>query len=142
MKQDNKPIYKKVLLIDDNDVDCYITGRNIKKAGFASEVIVRESSEFALEYLESLASTPDELPEIIFLDILMPEHDGFHFLENYQKLPLAVIEKCVIIMLTSSLNPEDHDRSMKIKLVNKFINKPLTSDALRHLKDWLVEDFK
>ena len=61
--------YKKILVIDDNDIDRYIAGRNIKKYSLSEETVLKESAIVALEYLASLESTPDELPQLIFLDI-------------------------------------------------------------------------
>src|SRR5438874_7736969 len=117
--------YKKVMVIDDNEIDRYIAERYIKKIGFAEEVILKESARKGLEYLKSLEQTPDELPQLIFLDIRMPEIDGFGFLEAYQSLPETVRSNCIIMMLTTSLNPEDQERARNNQYVSRFLNKPL-----------------
>src|SRR6266851_2888655 len=106
-KLNGKYVYKKVLVIEDNQIDSYVASFNIKKNSFAEEVIVMESAEAALNYLKDLADTPDDLPQLIFLDIKMPGQDGFEFLAEYEKLSAAIREKCIIMMLTSSLNPQD-----------------------------------
>src|SRR5262245_33262074 len=93
-----KFIYQRVMLIDDNEVDRYIGSRNITKYFFSEEVITKPSARSALDYLQSLAETPQLLPQLIFLDIRMPDLDGFGFLDAYAKLPETVQKNCIIMM--------------------------------------------
>ena len=62
--------YKKVMVIDDTYVDRFIADRNIKKYGFAEEVILMESAKMALEYLVlpncSCSKTKHRSPPAIF----------------------------------------------------------------------------
>ena len=128
-------MYKRVMIVDDNEVDRYIGTRNITKYYFSEEVIEMPSAKRALEYLESLASVPEQLPQLIFLDIRMPDLDGFGFLEAYEKLPEAVQKNCIIMMLTTSLSPLDHERAKNNKFVAKFLNKPLDKEKLTELNN-------
>jgi CheY-like chemotaxis protein len=121
--------YKKVMVIDDTQVDRYIAERNIKHYGFAEEVISMDSAHSALKYLSGIANEED-LPQYIFLDIRMPEVDGFGFLEKYAALPPPVKQNCIVMMLSTSLNPGDHERAKNNIYVKRFINKPLTKDKL------------
>jgi CheY-like chemotaxis protein len=121
--------YKKVMVIDDTQVDRYIAQRNIVKYGFAEEVICMESATAALRFLAGIINESD-VPKYIFLDIRMPELDGFGFLEKYQNLPVAVKQNCIVMMLSTSLNPGDHERAKNNQFVKRFLNKPLTKDKL------------
>ena len=138
-EQNGKYLYKKVMVVDDSEADRYVASYNIKRYCFAEEVIVKESARGALEYLKSSAGTPENLPHYIFLDIRMPEIDGFAFLEEYEKLPEAVRKNCIIMMLSSSLNPEDHQRAEQNKFVNRFLNKPLDKEKLETLAQLAVQ---
>ena len=90
----------------------------------------------ALEFLkniEKLSTNGVGLPEVIFLDIDMPLMDGFQFLDEFDKMSEYIKNNCSIIMLTSSINPQDLSKAKKSHYVKKYINKPLTQDALEKL---------
>ena len=133
MEDNVKPMYKRVMIIDDTYVDRYVAERNILKYGIAGEVVSKDSAKAGLDYLKSCESNPKLLPELIFLDIRMPEMDGFGFLDEYEKLPESVKGNCVVMMLSTSLNPEDHDRVKSNKYVSRFLNKPLDKEKIEIL---------
>jgi len=129
-----KTVFKKVLVIDDSETDRYVAKRMIEKYHFAEEIVVQESATKALIYLQSLTDTPEELPQLIFLDIRMPEIDGFGFLEEYKKLSMNIRSKCIIMMLSTSLDSEDHKKAEGNEFVNRFLNKPLDKEKMAILE--------
>lgn len=131
--QNGNPIYKRVMIIDDTYVDRYVAERNLLKYGISEEVVSKESAKAALQYLQSCESDTNLLPQLIFLDIRMPEMDGFGFLAEYEKLPDSVKANCVVMMLSTSLNPEDHEKVKESKYVSRFLNKPLDKEKIEQL---------
>jgi len=127
--------YRRVMIIDDSKIDRLLVELNIKRYDFAEEIISKESAKSALQYLEASANCPEKLPELIFLDIRMPEIDGFGFLCEFEKLPDSVKKNCTIMMLSSSLDPEDLDRAEKNVFVKKFVNKPINGQKLQEIVD-------
>ncbi len=124
-----------LLLIDDSDIDNLVNQRIIERAGFASKIVVKKSAWQGLEFLnETLAKNPADLPQLILLDIRMPDLDGFGFLEEFKKLDVFIQELCKIALLTSSIDSDDFRRASENPLVKKFLNKPLTAKALAELK--------
>lgn len=129
---------KTIMLIDDNDIDNFINEKLIKAYYFAENVYVHTSTKSALEFLKNIEVTlqnvPDDLiPAYVLLDINMPILDGFHFLDEFEKFSPELSKKIKIVMLTTSLNPLDIEKSKAYKHVVKFIHKPLTEAELSTL---------
>jgi CheY-like chemotaxis protein len=96
---------------------------------FSPKVIVKNSGELALQYLRDNA-TSENLPGLIFLDLNMPVMDGFAFLDEYEKLPDSIKSNMKIIVLSSSISPEDINRASTNPYVAKYVNKPLNEKYL------------
>jgi CheY-like chemotaxis protein len=124
-----------VMLVDDNDTDNFISKRIIEITKFSDNVIVKNSGKSALDYLEKYKDSPDEVPDIIFLDINMPIVDGFVFLYEYEKFSNAIKDKCRVIILSSSDNKRDIDKIVNNDFVIKFVTKPLTEKTLEEIKE-------
>lgn len=123
--------FKKILVIDDNPTDRYIAKRMAEKYHFADEIILKESALEALDYIRALESTPDLLPQLIFLDINMPGMNGYEFLEEYAKLSETIKSNCIILMITTSIHPDDFKRAENDPSIFRFLNKPLDQEKFR-----------
>ncbi len=120
--------YQFVLLVDDNPMENMVHEKLMEATGFSNKVAVHQSAKDTLELLKTASS--DELPDLIFLDILMPGMDGFQFLDEFAMLDECIHKKCKIILLSSSDSFRDLNRANKNKFVRKFLNKPLTNEML------------
>jgi CheY-like chemotaxis protein len=131
--------HKKVMVIDDNEIDRYVAKLVIEKNAFAQEIVCMESAKEALAYLKNLEATPEELPHLIFLDINMPGMSGFDFLREYNNLSDSVKKNCIIMMLTTSLNEQDRIQAEENEFVYMFLNKPLDKEKLNGIDKELKE---
>ncbi|WP_419801418.1 response regulator [Mucilaginibacter sp.] len=121
--------YQLCLLIDDNYIDNMINRKIIENEFFADKVVVKESAEEALMELKNGQYQPD----VIFLDVRMPQMNAFEFLKEYEKLKLDIQFKPMIYILTSSLDPFDHRKVMESPYVTQFLYKPLTHRKLEEI---------
>lgn len=129
--------YKTIMLIDDNEIDNLINQKIVEASNICENIFSHTGGKSAIEFLKNMEKIPsaiEALPEVIFLDIDMPLMDGFQFLDEFETLTDATKAHCKIVMLTSSINPQDVNKSQKYHFVKKYINKPLTQDNLKKLE--------
>ena len=123
-----------ILLVDDNPADNEFHKIIISDSQVCNSVKIATSGAKALDYLVKSGDGGQEdfpKPDLIFLDINMPGMNGFEFLEEYHSLDEKLKSKIVIIMLSTSLNPDDAEKARQIKEVTEFMNKPLMVDTLK-----------
>ncbi|UWQ78121.1 response regulator [Leisingera sp. S132] len=124
-----KPIQLAVL-IDDEKIDQRQYQRIMNKSGLVEEVL---GFTYADEALEHLKANPQLEVDVILLDINMPRMDGFQFLEAASREIGEGFAKSVVVMITTSLNPEDKARAMRFDVVKDFLNKPLTVEHVKQI---------
>ena len=115
-----------VLLIDDDQATNVYNSAIVRQAAVVDHVHVCTSGKSALEFLRS-AENPQ--PSVIFLDVNMPSMNGWEFLEDYHRLSEQQRAKVVVIMLTTSLDPNDELKAKEMG-TQGFIRKPLTSEEV------------
>ena len=115
------------MLIDDDDDDNYFHQLVINKMNITEHIEVALNGEEALIFLKNENQTQ---PDIIFLDINMPKMNGWEFMEAYKELRADQKAKVVVMMLTTSENPEDKRRAALYPEIISFNSKPLTEEML------------
>ena len=92
---------RRVLIVDDDDATRSVIHRSLGRDGWT--VTEAENGRVGLEKLQEI------VPDLILLDLMMPEMDGFEFLaeirrtERWGKIP-------VVVVTAKTLTPEDYSR--------------------------------
>ena len=118
------------LLIDDNSADNRYNQIILEEMDIVDSIQVAESGFEALKMLDD-NDTPQ--PELILLDINMPKMNGWEFLEAYKNLHTDEHKKQMVVVLTTSLNPEDRKKASENLGICEFNIKPLTQEMLQRL---------
>lgn len=118
---------RSVMVVDDSEADQYLAKKSIAKYDSGIEVLKAYDGQEALDILGKLPTQP----EVIFLDINMPRMNGHEFLAEYEKWENR---SPVIVMLTSSDQKEDKERSMAYKCVKEYFTKPLVFSTLERVE--------
>lgn len=123
----------KTVLIDDSDIDLFIQRRFLEVYNFSQQLVSYKSAEEALNWLKSIVNG-EAPPDIIFLDLNMPEIDGFAFLKRFKELPEHIRKNSKIVVLTSSNSSKDREQVFENKNVIQFITKPLKQSDIEELR--------
>jgi len=92
---------RSVLVVDDDPDVRALLRRSLEREGYA--VVEAEHGRAAL------ARLGEATPDLVLLDLMMPEMDGFEFLVELRRLP-ASRHVPVVVITAKDLTPEDHRR--------------------------------
>ena len=122
-----------ILLVDDDYEDNVFHKLIISRMNIAESIEEVNDGIEALDYLKKSKAPP----ELIFLDINMPRMNGWEFLEEYKDLDAEQKAKTIIMMLSTSSNPDEIRKARKIAEVSGFKTKPLSKEMMVEI----LEDF-
>jgi CheY-like chemotaxis protein len=129
--------YRFVMLVDDNELDNFMSEKVIAAHRFAERVYVNSSGVSAMEFLQNLARSGEQgeviYPEVIFIDINMPIMDGFQFIRQLRQIAGNKFANSKLIILTSSIYDEDREKTQALGMNIEFLNKPLSAQHLQTL---------
>jgi CheY-like chemotaxis protein len=127
-----------ILFIDDDEPTNFLNKLIVDEMRCAEHVQIVHSGREALDYLTQSGPYQNNgnsypRPDLIFLDINMPGMDGWEFLDHYKKLPDNQKGNIVMVMLTTSLNPDDAKAAEQYAEIAGFENKPLQSEIIQKI---------
>jgi len=126
-----------IMIIDDNKIDLFISQKIIEKYNPEIKIKTYTNAISALDYLK-ISTLKTNLktivtPDLILLDINMPQMDGFEFIEAFKQINLDINKDIKVFMLSSSLYPEDIKKAEHDICCSGYLNKPITVNKLRDI---------
>ncbi|MFT7336391.1 MAG: two-component system alkaline phosphatase synthesis response regulator PhoP [Porticoccaceae bacterium] len=114
-----KKKHTKILLVDDEPDILEIVGYNLKQEGY--QIFTAANGK------EAIAKAKKELPDLIIMDVMMPEMDGMEACENIRKIP--ELSNVIITFLTA--RSEDYSQVAGFDAgADDYIAKPIKPKLL------------
>ena len=118
---------QKVFLLDDDELIVSMLARSLRKAGF--EVYAETDAEGWMDKIENFA------PDVVLLDIRMPEHDGLEILQQIRESQFST----QVVMLTSDDTAETAVKAMKMGAAD-YLTKPFNKDEVKIVIHNVIEN--
>lgn len=127
-----------VLLVDDDRLTNTFHQEILKRIDRVNSVDAVDSGKKALLFLTERIRNNIKIPELILVDIYMPEMSGFEFMESLEQVldTNELKSQTMVNVLSSTQSKRDIERFVHSTLAVKFISKPLTKDKLESVFSW------
>jgi CheY-like chemotaxis protein len=122
----------KIMIVDDNEFDCYITSKIINNVDEKIDIMEFNSSLTAIQFLEEFQNSPDKLPDLIFLDIYMPLLDGFGFIDKFNLLSDVLKNHTKICILSTTVD-DLYIHKAKLNSSILYSSKPITNEFFQSI---------
>lgn len=121
---------KKVMVVDDNPDLLYMIKKNLQRLDDQYKIIDVKSGKECLELLKN-----NEIPDLILLDIMMPEMNGWDVLARIRDE--AVWEKIPVVFLTAK--DDAMSRGLGVITSDGYVTKPFIINDLKEKIDKILE---
>lgn len=118
-----------VWIVDDDLVSLFATKYGIEQSNNGCSVIDFDNARMALELLSLNLDDIDFIPDIILLDLAMPDMDGWDFLREFEAIRHRP-KKTDIYILSAFTNTRDRKRAKEHTLVKGYFDKPVHRNDL------------
>lgn len=125
----------KILCVDDDPITLMLCKKVIERVNYTKEVDTAKNGEDAIEYFNQIKNSNSLPPELVLLDLNMPIMNGWELLDKYLELELNLtFKETKFIVLSSTIDPSDIEKSKNYPMVIDFISKPITKEILSNLR--------
>ncbi|UOK42005.1 MULTISPECIES: response regulator [Flavobacterium] len=120
-------LQKRIYIIDDDPIYQLVTKKLIEKTALFEDSRSFVNGSEALSYFENTG----DIPDIILLDIEMPEMDGWDFLDQLLHIEKSFEKDATIYIASSSIALEDKMKARSYPCVKDFLSKPMDIEKLK-----------
>jgi two-component SAPR family response regulator len=119
-----------VLNVDDDKMVLFIYEKMMGHADFSNDPKSYLNGYETLDYISKYKN--EDTKFLIFLDINMPDLNGWQFMDELNTIGLT--KYCHVLVVTSSIDLSDKERSETYPVVIDFVEKPINIEKLKGLK--------
>ena len=126
---------KNIWIIDDDQVYTFGVKKIIRNHLPENNISSFKNGKKALEAMEKVLDTDGDLPELILLDIAMPEMNGWDFLRALEELDERLLDEIRVFVISSNIEQES-DQLYRVEWdekISDFIKKPVHIEALKKI---------
>ncbi|MFX0556290.1 response regulator [Maribacter sp. CXY002] len=117
-------------IIDDDEFFSFNTKKLMKENGFCDNILQYTDGQKAIDGLIGLLIENIPLPEVILLDLNMPNKNGWEFLEEFSGIPMNQRLGVKIYIVSSFVSPDNLAKAKTYDMVEQYIMKPFTVTSL------------
>jgi CheY-like chemotaxis protein len=136
-----------ILLAEDDEAQAALAVKAFERTGLANPIFVVNDGDEVIDYLTGRGKYADRddypLPNLLLLDLKMPNKDGFEVLEWIRRQP--DLKRLRVVVLTDSKYKEDINRAYELG-ANSYLVKPVglrdfvsLAEAIKGYWIWLSE---
>lgn len=130
--------FNKVLLVEDDPIAVMLCTKVLQKCDFAQEINTAFNGQKAIEYYQRLFESvnqnePIAYPRLVFLDLNMPVLGGWEFLDEFMQHYYPSCPETRVVILSSSIVPEDREKAAQYSIVVDFLSKPISTRDIQTL---------
>lgn len=123
-------MHKKILIVDDDNIVQFIHQKLIQKVLPEYSLHTFLNTQDAFDFISNEKGSKNQF--LIFLDINLIPMNAWQWIELLQENNISA--QVEIVMVTSSVDPEDLDSSKKYPEIKAFISKPLKTEVIEEFK--------
>lgn len=117
-------------MIDDNPIEHMLVKKMCQTQQIFSNATHFSDARIMLQQLEVPTDCAAQTPDVILLDLQMPEFNGWDFLQRFGDVYKSLAKKVHVYVFSSSIDPADKERSKSFPFVSDFISKPMRKETL------------
>ena len=129
--QEKKPKFNSVMVVDDLDVDLFIAEKTFSTQTEVNAIYLEKNGASALKFLKSIKK-PEDIPELIILDVRMPGMNVFKFVKEFEIITQRKCCNSRIFLVSAFFDYEEEVimKARKYPIITKCIRKPFKSEYL------------